>query len=96
VPYGQAEEGELPEECVLKQSMQSAEESSAKYVSAQMLETWQQLEGLQNRYDKSMVELQNLKQNHEKILGKLRDAHHELNEVCHFDGIIFERYESNY
>ncbi|KAG0575868.1 hypothetical protein KC19_5G036200 [Ceratodon purpureus] len=76
----QAEEGELPGECVLKQSLQSAQEASAKFVSAQMLETWQQLDGLQIRYDKSMAELQTLKQNHEKLLGKLRDANQELNE----------------
>ena len=96
VPSGQAEEGDFPGECVLKQGMQSAEDYSAKYVSAQMLETWQQLESLQNGYDKSMAELQNLKLNHEKLLGKLRDVHHELNEVCYFDDMSFQLYKSDF
>lgn len=72
----QAENGDL-EEYVLKQNMQSAQEASV-----QMIETWQQLENLQNLYDNSMAELQSLTANDEKLLGKLRDARLELNEVC--------------
>lgn len=74
MPSKQLIEDDLP--------VQSARAATTKLLSGQIHETWQQLEGLQKRYERSMVELQSLKVNHEQLLGKLRDANRELNEVC--------------
>lgn len=68
-------------ECVLKQSLESAHGPSAQFVTSQMVETWERLESLKNRYEKSMEELRSFKVNHEKTLHKLQESYRLLNEV---------------
>jgi hypothetical protein len=69
------------EECLLKQNLEGAKGPSAQFVTTQMLETWQRLETLKKRYEKSMDELQTLKTNHDNNLRKLQETYRELNEV---------------
>lgn len=70
-------------ECVVKEILESTQGDLAQYVTTQMLETWQQLEKLRTRYDKTAEDLQKMKVNHEKTLHKLQEVYHELNEVFH-------------